>query len=203
MAEKEEKLQPGYSWWQSLLLYPTLVLSLAGSMPTIINAVKAWVFDVKMSRVQVVEEQRELWEKNANCLLASAVYSVEVTTGTVLSVTLCPSGDALLRYRITDIKNEQHIAYVWVKYPSDQPAPPVPHLEPESSTEPVVPKVLRSALLYGSIRCNFVSGNVVVQVVTTDGQHCWAEVIRFRDQRTASRTPVSCTAPCFLFQPQG
>jgi hypothetical protein len=107
------------TFWQYLVVYPTLALALGGSIPTVMQHVRAWRLDTQASRVQLVEEQRQLWERNADCLIAHGIYEIDGPDNLVVKVTLCPSGDALLRYHF----NEWPPRYKWVGRP-DRPTKP-------------------------------------------------------------------------------
>lgn len=87
--------------WQYLILYPTLALSIGGSVPTVIQEVKAWRIGVRSSELQLVQEQTRLWSRNAACLQQGSSYEVDGPHNIVVRVTLCQStGDTLLRYHV-------------------------------------------------------------------------------------------------------
>lgn len=100
-------------WYHWLLVYPALLVSLVGMIPTVIQAIKAWKLNVPYGEVQSLEEQKKLWEKNLGCLTSKGIYSVDGPLGMIVGVTLCPNGDALLRYYL----NEEYTYYIWVKAP--------------------------------------------------------------------------------------
>lgn len=86
---------------QYLILYPSLVISLAGSIPTIVQYIKAWQLDTQVSRVQIIEEQQKIWERNLDCLSQQGVYEVDGPNSLLVKVSLCPrTGDVLVRYHL-------------------------------------------------------------------------------------------------------
>lgn len=101
-------------WYQWVLLYPVLATSVLGSVPTAWQAYKAWKLDVNFRDVQKVEEQRQLWERNAYCLRTKGIYSADGPDDLTVRVILCDTGDALLGYKY----KEYAVVYVWVKRPN-------------------------------------------------------------------------------------
>jgi hypothetical protein len=100
-----------------LVVYPTLLLALFGAMPTIVQHIKAWRLETSASKVQLVEEQQRLWERNLECLQQSGMYEVDGPHGIVVRVTLCAStGDTLLRYHVRDWSP----IYRWVALPVEK-----------------------------------------------------------------------------------
>lgn len=209
------------SWWKLLLVYPAILTSLGGAIPTAWQAFTAWRLDVAYSRVQIAEEQRRLWEKNLSCLDLRPVYSVSGPSGVVIGVTLCPSGDALLRYEVGE-----EVTYTWIAYPhapgsasragpgSGAGAGPVsPHgagLAPQAprvsgvawAQEPPSPldrgpgQAWRSQLLYGASRCVRLHAGLVLRLHTTDGQTCLLEHIHLGSGRVVTQVVVPCSTPC-------
>jgi hypothetical protein len=103
-------------WYQWLLLYPALATSIAAAVPTVWQQYKAYRLDTTFSKVQIAEEQQQLWENNIECLTEHGIYSLDGHDGLVIGVTLCPSGDVLLRYH----PNEWPPTYKWVGPPKEK-----------------------------------------------------------------------------------
>jgi hypothetical protein len=100
-----------------LVVYPTLLLALGGSVPTIMQQVKAWRLETTASKVQLVEEQQKLWERNLECLQQGSIYEVDGPHSIVVRVTLCSqTGDTLLRYHL----HEWPAIYRWVSLPVER-----------------------------------------------------------------------------------
>lgn len=187
----------GLKWWQALIVFPTLLTTLGGALPTAWQAFRAWRLDVAYSQVQIAEAQRRLWEKNLGCLDLRPVYSVAGPEGVVIGVTLCPSGDALLRYEVGE-----EVTYTWIAYPHAHA--PISQRLPRAPTrgqpgvawaqEPASP--WRSQLLYGASRCTRLQGGVVVRLHTTDGQTCLLEHLHLGSGRVVTRVVVPCTTAC-------
>jgi hypothetical protein len=100
-ATKPAELPKPTSWLQWLIVYPALGTSLFAAVPTVWNEVKAWRLGVQASQLQLVEEQQRLWERNLPCIQERGSYEVDGPQGIVVRVTLCETGDALLRYHLS------------------------------------------------------------------------------------------------------
>ena len=102
---------------QMLILYPTLAASLFAAVPRVWEEVKALRLGVARSELQLVEEQRRLWEKNLPCIQEQGIYEVDGPYGIVMRVTLCSAtGDTLLRYHVGDWSP----IYKWVSLPVEK-----------------------------------------------------------------------------------
>ena len=49
-------------WWQWILIYPTLLISLSANIPNAITAFKAYQNDMSINQVEHANEQHQLWE---------------------------------------------------------------------------------------------------------------------------------------------
>lgn len=115
--EGTAKPQPT-SWVQALIIYPTLALSIIGTVPTVWQEVKAWRAGVRSSQLQLVKEQEQLWRRNLECLTEGSAWEVSGPHSLVVKVTICSqTGDALLRY----YANDWAPAFRWVRAPEGKP----------------------------------------------------------------------------------
>jgi hypothetical protein len=179
----------GLKVWQALLVYPALLTSLGGALPTAWQAFKAWRLEVNYTEVQQAEAQQRLWERNLDCLEAKPVYSVEGPGGAVIGVTLCPSGDALLRY-----DTGEDVTYTWIRYPTRRHSQRGPR-RAYAQAEPPTP-LLRSTIVWGATRCAVRRGTVVIRLFTTDGTICLVEHVLVATGVVVSQVPVSCSLSC-------
>ena len=87
-------------WWQWLFAYPTIITSAIGAVPQYTTWTKAVMLGVPWSAVGEAEEQKALWTKNFECSWKEPAQSAKTTLTTSrnerVTVTLCPSGDALV-----------------------------------------------------------------------------------------------------------
>src|SRR5262249_15538787 len=89
-------------WWQWILMYPTLAISLFGSVPTIIQLFYSHKLDVPFERVPGAKRQSELWETNFECARKGSIETITTDLNTQVSVTMCPSGDVLVTVQRPD-----------------------------------------------------------------------------------------------------
>jgi hypothetical protein len=87
-------------WWQWLFAYPTIITSAIGAVPQYTTWTKAVMLGVPWNAVGEAEEQKALWTKNFECSWKEPAQSAKTTLTTSrnerVTVTLCPSGDALV-----------------------------------------------------------------------------------------------------------
>jgi len=101
---------------QMLILYPTLAASLFAAVPRVWEEVKALRSGVARSELQLVQEQERLWQRNLECIQAQGTWEIDGPHGIVVRVTLCASGDTLLRYHVGDWSP----IYKWVGLPVEK-----------------------------------------------------------------------------------
>lgn len=102
---------------QYLVVYPTLLLALGGSVPTVLREVKAWRIGVRSQQLELVAEQERLWRSNLPCLQQGSSYEVDGPHNILVRVTLCQdTGDTLLRYHV----GSWAPIYKWVGLPVEK-----------------------------------------------------------------------------------
>jgi hypothetical protein len=104
------------SWLHWLILYPALGTSLFAAIPRVWEEVKALRLGVARSQLQLVEEQARLWEKNLPCITHQGIYEADGEGGLLVRVTLCASGDILVRYHDNDWAPQ----FRWIARPPPQ-----------------------------------------------------------------------------------
>ena len=105
-----------------------------------------------------MQEQHALWQKNLDCLRLKPVYTIVLGEGVEVGVTLCSSGDALLRYQ----RNPDTVSYTWIRYPTEgRPADP----QHPKTGDVVMPQ---SRVVYGATRCMLQQSLVVLWVLYDD-----------------------------------
>lgn len=192
MAEQPQQDVSKLSLAKTLLLYPTLLLSLAGSVPTAWQALKAWRLDVNYNKVQIAEAQQKLWQVNAACLESKAVYSVELpSVGVQVGVTICPSGDALLRYQ----PSAGQATYTWLAFPGTMQKRAA-FQETLKAGQEQPPALVQTTLLYGATRCTVARAGMILRLFTPDGAQCRVEMIDRATGVLVSGVPVACNVPC-------
>ena len=68
MNDETETNRSPSKWWQWILIYPSLLIAVLGAIPTLIEAAKAYRYDVPIFTSAAAEKQVKLWERNIDCL---------------------------------------------------------------------------------------------------------------------------------------
>lgn len=89
-------------WWQWLLVYPTLAISLLGSIPTIIEAYSSFEISVPFGTSKESREQNSLYDRNSECLISAQFKSIVTPSNVEVGSIVCSSGDVLLRAKKPD-----------------------------------------------------------------------------------------------------
>jgi hypothetical protein len=193
MAEGEAKppTPAPQKWWQWVFIYPALATALLGALPAACQAVRAWRLDTTYAKVQLAEEQQKLWERNLDCLEAKPVYEVDVNAAVTVGVTLCPSGDALLRYAVDD-----ELTYTWVRFPGWHHVKPQTRWDPHESVPDVTTPLASVRLAWGTMRCVRIVGSQVHRLVQRDQDDCVWEERHVQTGRRVAVLKADCDAPC-------
>jgi len=170
------------------VIYPALLTSLGGSIPTAWQAYKSWRLNVSYSKVAQAEAQQQLWERNLECLTMRPVYALDIDDGVQLSVTLCTSGDALLQYQRGSASTS-----TWIPYPA-LPPPARRTAGALAWAEDAAPRPLR--IILGTTRCVQIRPPLVVRLVQEQEGQCHVEHLLIATGQVVSRVAVPCTARC-------
>ena len=87
------------TWWQWMLLYPSLVATLLSAVPTWLDHIQAANIGVKTRDLAQAKEQKRLWEANFACTRTQEFQRIRTTRDTEVGVQVCPSGDVLVQLR--------------------------------------------------------------------------------------------------------
>jgi len=99
-------------WWQWLLMYPTLVITIIGAIPQYQNWWQAYKRNVPSKSVQQAIEQEDLWKRNLECTRKEVPHIVRTNRNELLETTACPSGDILVRVQRPD----ERTVYRWIGF---------------------------------------------------------------------------------------
>src|SRR5512135_2676731 len=80
-------------WWQRLLMYPTLITAILGSIPTAQRLYQSWQIQVPTNEVDHAMAQDELWRRNLDCLSGRTYDPVTTPDKVRIGALVCPSGD--------------------------------------------------------------------------------------------------------------
>ncbi|RLA58146.1 MAG: hypothetical protein DRR04_11595 [Gammaproteobacteria bacterium] len=85
------------SWWQWILVYPTLVTSLLFGSSEVLRFVKAGG-NAPMHQTLFAIEQKEAWERNADCLIETEMHEATNPSNIKVGVRVCPkTGDVQIQ----------------------------------------------------------------------------------------------------------
>ena len=83
-------------WWQWVLVYPALAITVMSALPTWVQQVQAVRLGVTRGDVPNAEEQNKLWQKNLKCAKAQEIQRIRTSRNTEIGAQVCPSGHVLL-----------------------------------------------------------------------------------------------------------
>lgn len=83
-------------WWQWILLYPTLGISLLTAAPQWVDQARAAVQGINQASARDAEKQSMLWRRNLSCAAAPFAWYSNPSNVRV-DATICDSGDIFVR----------------------------------------------------------------------------------------------------------
>jgi hypothetical protein len=104
-------------WWQWVLMYPTIVVALAGALAGAIPQYYQWISAAALGlpifgNVGDAQQQERTWERNVGCL--RGIDHIKPTSSTNYSIDLvsCPTGDILVT--LTPLQNPDQQVSRWI-----------------------------------------------------------------------------------------
>lgn len=187
-------------WWQWIIVYPALAMSLSGNVPALVRQVEAWLKDAPADRITQLQTQLRLLKENLPCTQeamnhASKMRNSEIAIGTAV----CERGDVAIVAQSPDAG-----AYpLPVIVPFDQL---LPRPEAKASAWNLVLPIstahaqafsLPSAQLATVIcqRPPDAGGNFLRRIKKPDGQ-CVDVITNVYNGRVVSETPAPCEPTC-------
>jgi hypothetical protein len=177
------------TWWQWMLLYPSLVATLLSAVPSWIDHIQAANLGVKTSDLAQAKEQKLLWETNLACTRAQEIQRIRTTRDTEVGAQVCPSGDVLVQLRRP---SADQTIYRWVSARTlEQEASLLfhPAAAYASPGEMVVAQVPQSVVNQRWLREGMLKQRV------RQGGGCVDLVINTYTGSVQSQVPVACSAP--------
>ncbi len=71
-------------------------MGVLGAIPTLIEAIKSYRYDVPMFTSATAEQQQKLWQKNSDCLIGAKLEPIKTISNVEISTLVCKTGDVLL-----------------------------------------------------------------------------------------------------------
>lgn len=177
------------TWWQWMLLYPSLVATLVSAVPSWIDHIQAANIGVKTSDLEQAKEQKRLWEANLDCTRAQEIQRIRTTRDTEVGAQVCPSGDVLVQLRRP---SADQTIFRWVSARTlEQEASLLFHPTAAYATpgETVVAQLPQSVVDQRWLREGMLKRRV------RQGAGCVDLVINTYTGSVQSQVPVSCSAP--------
>lgn len=175
-------------WWQWVLMYPTLILTLIGSAPTVYQLYGSFKFNIPFGMVFYANKQNELWEKNAEYLNQEAFEGVTTSENFMVKTLVCPTGDVLVKL----ISPQDKKIYFWVGVDMLKKKAIVKLFSSEAFASPSV-----IAQVNATVICQrwVGPGLLLLRVRYPNGQ-CYDEIINTHNGAVISRTPAPCDGDC-------
>src|SRR5262245_44760299 len=89
-------------WWQWVLIYPTLAITLISPLPTWVDHYQSARLGVSRQNLGLAEEQNRLWQANFDCAKAQEIQGIKTTRNVEVGAQVCPTGDVLIRLKLPD-----------------------------------------------------------------------------------------------------
>lgn len=100
-------------WWQWVLMYPTIVIALAGAIPQYRQWITAMLIGVPVSGdVADAQQQEKAWQRNVNCLNGISHMKPSSSTNYAIDLVSCPTGDILVT--LTPLQNPDQQVSKWI-----------------------------------------------------------------------------------------
>jgi hypothetical protein len=182
---------PARTFWQWMLMYPTLLVALLGAFPTFRDIALAIYQDVSVSEVVDGRRQSLLWSNNIACLTQPIADHKTTPERFEIGAAVCPSGDVLVHIRSPEAKE----FYRWIPF---RPAAPnnwkmSALLIGEARAAEPPPLLLAQA---GQVICQRKTGSGQIVRRIRTGAACVDELIDMTSGRLLRRVLARCEASC-------
>ncbi len=177
-------------WWQWVLLYPALLVSVVAAVPTYIEAFRSAKIGVQYGESGNALKQADLWQRNLSCTSApldplvtpnnTKVDATICKTGDVLVKVFTPGGDEFYRWVGVDSVVNSATAYQWN------------HLGQAYAAG--LPLLIAKA---DGVKCQKLLGiGKLLRRVEVSGKGCFDEVVNVFTGKVLSKKSVKCSTKC-------
>lgn len=183
-------------WWQWLLIYPGIAVSVLGSVPTYTEAVKSYSLGVAFGRSFDAKEQNRLWQENFDCAQKATFATITTKHKVEIGSAVCESGDVLLRGKRPEWDKPQLRWMSWTEVASPG--------QPDTKKSGWLFELLGTAhaagaellLAQASVICQRWVGNglLLQRIGTPTG--CFDQVINTYNGLVVSSRPAPCLPNC-------
>lgn len=197
---KPESTQSPQRWWQWVLVYPTLALSLLTASPQWLDQARGKALGVPSASES--EKQAQLWQKNRSCAGLPSKGFLN-PSNVAVDATICDSGDILVR-AVTPQDSE---IFKWLAIDDVvRAAPQGGGLIPAANAATLTTRLASSgfalqtptvklALLQVNVICTKSDGRFLLRRIQTP-QGCFDEVIDTYTGALVSRNSAPCVPQC-------
>ena len=183
------------TWWQWILMYPTLMIAMLGSIPTVVNIFYSIKLDVPLDEVQIAKEQIKLWNRNFECARTSPTHWSKVDeNGVKLGVIVCPSKDVLV-----SVNGNIQASYRWIGYHTFDPTQPSANLLMPAAVAAEVPtqmSVGQNHQEHTVICQKKLSGNRILRRIKKQDGRCFDQTIDTATGKVIKEVLVKCDSDC-------
>ena len=193
-------------WWQWMLLYPGLLVSVLGAVPTYIEAARSMSLGVPFGQSGDARLQNRLWQDNFECSKNIPLTTVRTKQAVEIASIVCESGDILLSGKRPEWSRPQYRWVAWSDVASNAAAvgaDTIGRLSPIASAHAQeVPQstgraIFQRAQLAGSqLLCQrWVGQGLLLQRYGTP-QGCFDQIVNTYNGVVVNRYPAACSNQC-------
>ena len=199
--DKSGSTQSPQRWWQWVLVYPTLALSLLTASPQWLDQARGKALGVRSASES--ERQAQLWQKNRSCAGLPSKGFLN-PSNVAVDATICDSGDILV-HAVTPQDSE---VFRWLAIDDVVRAAPqgggglIPAANAATLTQRLTSSgrslqspTIKLALLQVNVICTRSNGRFLLRRIQTP-QGCFDEVIDTFTGALVSRNPAPCVQQC-------
>lgn len=185
-------------WWQWILVYPGLAVSVLGSIPTFLEGIESIRLGVPFGRSSDAISQNRLWQENFECSQKASFADIKTKHAVEIGSVVCESGDVLLRGRRPEWDTPQ---YRWVSWDE---VVPMSRATEHAWTELLLPSAHASETtdlqfvqgFPSNVLCQrWVGPGLLLQRIGTP-QGCFDQVVNTFNGFVVDRRPAPCSPTC-------
>lgn len=178
-------------WWQWIMVYPTLIISLLGSIPTIIEKINSIKLGVPYGQSEIAELQNAMWKNNLHCAAAPFKW-YKTESNFQVDGTICKSGDVLVRIEAPDKKT----GFWWVPVEGIIKGNNMNGLITAANAASDIPPLVIMAQNEAQVLCQrFIADGQLLRRIDT-GQGCFDEIVNTYTGQVTQRSPAACSNQC-------
>lgn len=178
-------------WWQWILLYPALFISIFASIPTYIEVFRSAKIGVEFGESKNALKQADLWKRNLSCLDAP-FDPLTTPNNTKVDATICKSGDVLVKIFTAD--RGEYYQWVGVDSVVSKASLDFDLISNAYAESYLVNSVF---LASNSVLCQkYLDSGRLLRRVSVPGQGCFDEIVNTYTGQVESKTPAPCDTQC-------